>query len=109
MINLEKYKDKIIRAGSMFGVDADGEIRHCCNIECKQCRLNDNVHNCYKARIEWMLEEAMQELLPCPFCGSRAELDIERGFPYVHCTCCTARTGTCDTNEEAIEEWNRRA
>ena len=53
----------------------------------------------------------MAELKPCPFCGCE---DIEAfnfwdDLFYVQCKSCTGCVGACDTAEEAVEEWNRRA
>lgn len=54
----------------------------------------------------------MSELKPCPFCGGKAELDSE--YHKVSCALewgsCSVMPETwgCDTDEEAIEAWNRR-
>ncbi len=54
----------------------------------------------------------MDKLKPCPFCGGKAELD-----PKYHVVGCALEYGSCDvipqtwgceTDEEAIEAWNRR-
>lgn len=66
----------------------------------------------------------MTELKPCPFCGGKAKLFSAKAnvggsrFVYwVECNlegvitrcACIPKTWKCDTAEEAIEIWNRRA
>lgn len=54
------------------------------------------------------------KLLPCPFCGGKAEPRATQfvGGPYVveiSCTVCFASSSMRpDTEEEAAAEWNRR-
>ena len=55
------------------------------------------------------------KLLPCPFCGSRAEIHkMTNGQYYVDCSLDNGfchvipKTGGYDTPEEAAEAWNRR-
>lgn len=50
-------------------------------------------------------------LLPCPFCGADdAQTDFIEGESYlVECSACHAETGICDSAQEAIDAWNRRA
>lgn len=50
----------------------------------------------------------MDELKPCPFCGGKAELKQFCGWWGAQCCngCCFARSAK--TQEEAIENWNRR-
>lgn len=56
----------------------------------------------------------MTELKRCPFCGGEATLVEglynDRLFSYVSCDNdnCNAKTGRCDTNDEAITRWNNR-
>lgn len=52
-----------------------------------------------------------KNLLPCPFCGSEAEITelktIEGSF-YVQCPKCGIEQGYSSSYEEAVEEWNKR-
>jgi len=56
------------------------------------------------------------KLKPCPFCGSSASEEWHMNsfwneeFPVVCCDNdqCGARTGYCDSEEEAVEVWNKR-
>lgn len=53
----------------------------------------------------------MTELKPCPFCGREAR--IWQGFDYYRVACesqyeCAGQVGPYDTEEEAINAWNRR-
>lgn len=47
-------------------------------------------------------------LLPCPFCGGKAELKKGNGiFRYVQCCKCEA-SSCVDKPEIAVESWNKR-
>lgn len=60
----------------------------------------------------------MNELIPCPFCGGKAELEHEYifGFDYstIKCKKCGVKTApikvssTYSSDELAAEAWNRR-
>lgn len=57
----------------------------------------------------------MDELKPCPFCGSEepvvhaVTVPMFGGFKHwVTCDGCKAETAAADTMEEAVEIWNRR-
>ena len=53
----------------------------------------------------------MAELKPCPFCGD-TQLTIINVYGedyYVHCDTCTTCGPSGETEQEAIEAWNRRA
>lgn len=49
------------------------------------------------------------ELKPCPFCGGEAEQGYKPNHSYiVYCPNCGIGTGYKNTEEQAIEAWNRR-
>ena len=47
------------------------------------------------------------ELKPCPFCGGKAEFEIDEGW-FVFCEKCGSMTVLFDTKPEAKETWNAR-
>ena len=51
----------------------------------------------------------MTDPKPCPFCGGESKL-FETGYSswIVACTNCCCRTHDEDTEESAVEIWNRR-
>lgn len=50
------------------------------------------------------------EVLPCPFCGSSAELRYDRqSGEYVGCYKCSMRTEGYGTPQEAVDFWNTRS
>lgn len=54
-------------------------------------------------------DEVANELLPCPFCGGKAEIDRYTIKPYVSCTRCgCSMPDRHQTVEQAIEAWNTR-
>ena len=65
--------------------------------------------------IGWTGAVGVQDKLkPCPFCGGEAEVVFGACDYNVYQVCCTgancqAMAGWSNTEEEAIEEWNRRA
>lgn len=67
-------------------------------------------------RIDWLIEKGflsrVEELKPCPFCGSK-KLEVCYTVDYeerlVSCNDCDADGPMCSTREMAIEAWNRRA
>lgn len=56
----------------------------------------------------------MSELKPCPFCGSEANMLGDYDYSNYHANCTNDECGcywvACyETEQEAIEAWNRRA
>jgi len=57
------------------------------------------------------MSDKLTDLKPCPFCGSKAELlNMGEDFPHiVVCTNCGSAGATYETEQEAIEAWNKRS
>jgi hypothetical protein len=58
------------------------------------------------------MTDIVESLLPCPFCGAAARTDLlpHSGGPgWVQCSECECDQYMCDTIEEAVAKWNRRA
>ena len=61
----------------------------------------------------------MENLKPCPFCGSKASVNFDpdgikdtegRKWAYtVSCNKCCTTSGLCWSSNMAMEAWNRRA
>lgn len=50
------------------------------------------------------------KIKPCPFCGGKADVDVGNyGGLVCYCKKCFSQGKQCNTKEEAIEWWNRRA
>ena len=52
----------------------------------------------------------MAELKKCPFCGGEAEVHQTYSIDVYWCKCndCNAETEPANTEEDAVEAWNRR-
>ena len=67
-------------------------------------------------RIQWLIDkgfiERVEELKPCPFCGSSnivADGQTSLKDSYVSCNECDADGPMRERKQEAIDAWNRRA
>lgn len=51
-----------------------------------------------------------KSLKPCPFCGGKAELEEDMGYPYVvSCKNCGARVNSLENDKKgSVDAWNRR-
>lgn len=49
-----------------------------------------------------------KELKQCPFCGSKNLRLTGNSWHWVQCNNCFAEIGGQESEEEAIEQWNRR-
>lgn len=51
-----------------------------------------------------------KSLKPCPFCGGKAELEEDMGYPYVvSCKKCGARVTSLENDKKgSVDAWNRR-
>lgn len=49
------------------------------------------------------------DMIPCPFCGGKAIVNVNAGNPYIYCERCDVRQTPFDSLAEAETAWNRRA
>lgn len=56
------------------------------------------------------MAEVKEELKPCPFCGAKAQmLNYSKNEWLAECSVCSGMVERWrETEEEAIEQWNRR-
>lgn len=107
MTNEEKFKTPEERL--------DAFSRYCCNHDCKTCPvvLPHAPGGRIGCIVRWLAFEAEEELLPCPFCGSKAEVvethPVSTKSVLVRCQECGAFVTAFSTRDEAIDAWNRRA
>ena len=50
----------------------------------------------------------MSELLPCPFCGGKAEVMTSAGISTVCCSGCQTMIGMYPSVQKTTEAWNTR-
>lgn len=84
--------------------------RYCKSVnDCSACPLGRMPM--LRCTFAWLALEAEEDKpLPCPFCGSEAQVVIiaPTGV-YVRCKECGAFVATFNTKADAIAAWNRRA
>ena len=59
-----------------------------------------------------IVRTGIKALKPCPFCGGKAEIEMDDDWYWnyhVFCQECKIGTDCYETADEAIEAWNRRA
>ena len=108
MTNEEKFKTPEERL--------DAFNRYCRNHNCKNCQVR-KIPQYPEGRVgcivRWLAFEAEEELLPCPFCGSKAEVvethPVSTKSVFVRCQECGAFVTAFSTRDEAVAAWNRRA
>lgn len=100
MKNYEKFKTAEERTAA-FDEYCESKQRNCID-----CKLITHTRNCHFA---WLELEAKNPLHPCPFCGGEADVFRVGSKVFVRCIECGATPHTTDTEDKAIELWNRRA
>lgn len=77
-------------------------------------QLHNSVSVTYMGKVRMKMEK-LKPLKPCPFCGGKAEMlvseyDDSRKEYLVACAECDGMVERWrETEEEAVEQWNRRA
>lgn len=54
MINLEKYKDELVKSGRFFGVSDNNTVEKCNDLRCGDCIFRSG--NCFSKRYAWLFE-----------------------------------------------------
>lgn len=80
----------------------------CDNNECTRCPLFDTEEDRVLCAFSWLELEAKEEILKCPFCGSKADINTVGNKYFVRCHDCLIETPLCSSSEEVIAAWNRR-
>jgi Lar family restriction alleviation protein len=62
-----------------------------------------------KEEFAWLELEDKEEILKCPFCGSKADINTVGNKYFVRCHDCLIETPLYSSYEEVIAAWNRRA
>lgn len=61
---------------------------------------------------DFVRDNTIPELKPCPFCGGKATKRVDRGKHRVECCnllACSMQTAWWHNEGSAVEAWNRRA
>ena len=80
-------------------------------IDCESCGFSvRSVKSLDDARFLWEHAGNPNTLIPCPFCGSDAEIRHGHSHYYARCTNqeCLVKTKRYDNMEKAKDAWNRR-
>ena len=105
MINEEKFNTSKERS------DAFHEFCHSTH-SCSDCAIHNMKGPKDHCAFIWLTLEAEEKPLPCPFCGSEAE--VREGYSvmpkgvFVQCKHCWAFVAGFATKYDAIAAWNRR-
>lgn len=110
MIKYEHYKERIKEIYSTRDEDVaivDDEPVPCSTTICSKCLRRER---CSEIKlIEWCMEEYVEKLKPCPFCGGEAVRSMtQNGEHYIFCITCDAKTNKYLKEEDAAKTWNRR-
>lgn len=103
----ETVKEALIGKGI---AKAQNNITTCRGLKCNECDFDRDKNNgkpCNEGIREWLDEEHVEKPKPCPFCGSE-NINVSKTAHYVECNDCNVETMCYNTEEEAIEAWNRR-
>ena len=111
MTKYEYYKGKIKNICNTKDEDVaivNDEPVPCSTTICKKCLRREH---CSEIKlIEWCMEEYVETLKPCPFCGGTAVKSMtQNGEYYIFCVTCDAKTNKYLKEKDAVKIWNRRA
>ena len=102
-------------------LDYAKEHRRMCDAHsgCLKCPLNDRSCGTDAVTQEYIdivqkWSDEHPDIKPCPFCGKSDTVEIECDSEHIYVFCntyndgCGASSGYCNTEEEALELWNKR-
>jgi Lar family restriction alleviation protein len=100
MTNGEKFKTAEERLSGFEEFCSKNNCENCVLSHCKDWTI---------CQFAWLELEDKEEILKCPFCGSKADINTVGNKYFVRCHDCLIETPLYSSSEEVIAAWNRRA
>lgn len=99
MTNGEKFKTTEERLSRFEEFCSENNCENCVLSHCEDWTI---------CQFAWLDFEYKEEILKCPFCGSKADINTVGNRYFVRCHDCLIETPLYSSFEEVIAAWNRR-